>query len=99
VNPAEEYHFARIQEIIRREVTVANIPQEVDQSPTPFAEKQAYEREIDNQKRKADPDFKGAFHEKKSFPKPPFLKEKPKGNKHSKAKRNRNQMKKKGGKR
>lgn len=98
INPAEEYHFGRIQEIIRRTVNEADIPPEVEQSPTPFAEKQAYEREIDNQKRKADPDFKGAFHEKKTFPKP-FVKEKPRGNKNSKAKRNRNQMKKKGGKR
>ena len=97
VNPAEEYHFERIQEIIRMEVPAVEIPQEVAIPPTPFAEKQAYEREIDNQKRKADPDFKGAFHEKKAFPKAPFIKEKPRGNKNSKAKRNRNQMKKKGG--
>lgn len=99
VNPAEEYHFGRIQEIIRMEVPALDIPEGVEITPTPFVEKQAYEREIDNQKRKADPDFKGAFHEKKTFKKAPFLKEKPRGNKNSKAKRNRNQMKKKGGKR
>lgn len=99
VNPAEEYHFGRIQEIIRMEVPALEIPAEVEITPTPFAEKQAYEREIDNQRRKADPDFKGAFHEKKNLPKARYVKEKPRGNKHSKAKRNRNQMKKKGGKR
>ncbi|MEX2594321.1 MAG: DEAD/DEAH box helicase [Anditalea sp.] len=99
VNPAEEYHFGRIQEIIRMEVPCLDIPEEVKITPTPFAEKQAYEREIDNQKRKADPDFKGAFHEKKPLPQTKYIKEKPKGNKYSKAKRNRNQMKKKGGKR
>ena len=97
VNPAEEYHFGRIQEIIRMQVPVSEIPEEVEIAATPFAERQAYEREIDNQKRKADPDFKGAFHEKKAFPKTPYIKEKPRGNKNSKAKRNRNQMKKKGG--
>jgi len=99
VNPAEEYHFGRIQEIIRMEVPLLEIPEEVEIPTTPFVERQGYEREIDNQKRKADPDFKGAFHEKRSLPKTPFIKEKPRGNKNSKAKRNRNQMKKKGGKR
>lgn len=99
VNPGEEYHFGRIQEIIRMEVPSLDIPEEVEITPTPFAEKQAYEREIDNQKRKADPDFKGAFHEKRTHPKTKYIKEKPKGNKYSKAKRNRNQMKKKRGKR
>lgn len=99
INPAEEYHFVRIQEIIRMEVPEEEIPVEIDIPDTPFAEKQGYEREIDNQKRKADPDFKGAFHEKRTFKKASSIKEKPRGNKNSKAKRNRNQMKKKGGKR
>lgn len=98
INPAEEYHFGRIEEIIRMQVPEADIPDEVEISPTPFEEKQAFEREIDNQKRKSDPDFKGAFHEKRTFKKAPYLKEKPRGNKNSKAKRNRNQMKTKGGK-
>jgi ATP-dependent RNA helicase RhlE len=33
---------------------------------TPFEEKQAQAREIDMQKRKENPEFKGAFHEKKA---------------------------------
>ncbi len=32
---------------------------------TPHEERQAIAREIDDQKRKENPDFKGAFHEKK----------------------------------
>ncbi|MDN3668747.1 DEAD/DEAH box helicase [Echinicola jeungdonensis] len=95
INPAEGYHFERIEEIIRMKVPEEEIPQEVEITPTPFAEKQGYEREIDNQKRKADPDFKGAFHEKKSHVSSHIHKpKKPKrGNKNSKAKKNRNQMK------
>lgn len=95
VNPAEVYHFNRIQEIIRMEVPEEEIPAEVKIAPTPFAEKQGYEREIDNQKRRDDPEFKGAFHDKKARPKPrpDALKEKPRGNKNSKAKTNRNQLK------
>ncbi|GAB4107682.1 DEAD/DEAH box helicase [Echinicola sediminis] len=103
INPAEEYHFNRIEEIIRMEVQENPIPEEVKVTDTPFAEKQAYAREIDGQKKKEDPDFKGAFHEKKArkTPNPHYNpdKKKPRGNKNSKAKKNRNQMKKKGGKR
>ncbi|GGZ22370.1 DEAD/DEAH box family ATP-dependent RNA helicase [Echinicola pacifica] len=103
INPAEVYHFEKIQEIIRMEVPEAFIPKEVDITETPFAEKQGYEREIDGQKRKNDPDYKGAFHDKKERKNknPHFNPEKKKvrGNKNSKAKKNRNQLKKKGGKR
>ncbi|HLT06282.1 MAG TPA: DEAD/DEAH box helicase [Cyclobacteriaceae bacterium] len=99
VNPAETFHFGRIQEIIRMEVPEEAIPSQIDVPDTPFAEKQAYEREIDNQRRKADPDFKGAFHEKKVKKRPSPFQQKPRGNKNSKAKPNRNQLKKKGGKR
>ncbi|HLU88256.1 MAG TPA: DEAD/DEAH box helicase, partial [Cyclobacteriaceae bacterium] len=96
INPAEEFHFERIQEIIRLEVPLMEIPEAVEVSPTPFAEQQAYAKEIDNQNRKADPDFKGAFHEKKSRPKPKFQEDKARGNKHKKVKRNRNQLKSQG---
>ena len=95
VNPAEVYHFDRIQEIIRMEVDEEEIPSEVKISPTPFSEKQGYEKELDNQKRREDPDFKGAFHDKKARPRtrPKAETEKPRGNKNSKAKTNRNQLK------
>ena len=96
VNPAEKYHFERIQEIIRMKVDGLEIPSGVEVSTTPFAEKKAYELEIDHQKRKADPDFKGAFHEKKARSKSKPFTEKPRGNKNSKAKRNRNQLKSQG---
>src|SRR5690606_37734447 len=86
VNPADTFHFGRIQEIIRMEVPEDAIPSQIDVPDTPFAEKQAYEREIDNQRRKADPDFKGAFHEKKVKKRPSPFQQKPRGNKNSKAK-------------
>ncbi|WP_194776083.1 DEAD/DEAH box helicase [Pararhodonellum marinum] len=97
VNPAEEYHMGRISEIIRMSIPESQIPETVDVPETPRAEQQGYDREIDIQKKKNDPNFKGAFQEKKhknrTKPQPP--KEK-RGNKNSKAKRNRNQMKTKG---
>ena len=95
INPAEAFHFEKIESIIRMLVPEQEIPEEITQHKTPFEEKQAYEREIDKQKRGDDPEFKGAFHEKKGYSKPYKEKEEKRGNKNSKAKRNRNQMKKK----
>lgn len=96
VNPAETYHFDKIEEIIRIKVEIAEIPLEVDVTATPFEEKQSYDRELDKLRQRDNPDYKGAFHEKKVPPKANPNKpeeEKKRGNKNSKAKRNRNQMK------
>lgn len=65
VNEAEEYHIKKIEEIIKLDIPKAEIPEEVEITETPFDEKQIMLREIDRQKRKENPDFKGAFHEKK----------------------------------
>lgn len=64
-NPAEEYHLGKIEKLIRMEVPKLEFPKEVEVVKTPFSEHQDIAREIDNQKRKEDPTFKGAFHEKK----------------------------------
>jgi ATP-dependent RNA helicase RhlE len=70
VTPSEQYHFAKIEELIRQPVHRLQMPDEVIEDETPFEEQQDMAREIDRQKRKEDPDFKGAFHEKKARPKP-----------------------------
>lgn len=96
INPAETYHFEKIEEIIRMKVEELEIPSEVDVTTTPFEEKQAYARELDRLMQRDNPDYKGAFHEKKEFKKPfhdAEKKEKKRGNKNSKAKTNRNQLK------
>lgn len=64
-NEAEMYHIAQIEKIIRMQIPTKEIPEEVKIYDTPFEEKQAIAKEIDAQKRKENPDFKGAFHEKK----------------------------------
>jgi ATP-dependent RNA helicase RhlE len=61
---AEEYHIKKIEKIIRMEIPREEIPVEVEIAETPFDEKQAYLREVDDQRKKDDPTFKGAFHEK-----------------------------------
>ncbi|WP_083422224.1 DEAD/DEAH box helicase [Arsenicibacter rosenii] len=65
---AEEYHVGKIEKIIRMKVPRLPMPGNVEQIETPFDEQQAMLREIDEQKRKEDPTFKGAFHEKKIKP-------------------------------
>lgn len=93
INPAETYHFEKIEELIRMKVEELPIPDEVDVPATPFEEKQSYERELDKLRQRDNPDYKGAFHEKKAQPKKNIGKgEKVKAKKHVK-KPNRNQMK------
>jgi len=64
-NPAEKYHLEKIQKIIKMRINTKPIPGEVQIEETPFEEKQEFNREIDKQKKKENPDYKGAFHEKK----------------------------------
>ncbi|WP_423148083.1 DEAD/DEAH box helicase [Rubrolithibacter danxiaensis] len=66
-NPAEEYYIRKIEKLIRQQIPVAKIPNEVFIEETPYEERQEIAREIDSQKRKENPEFKGAFHEKKNI--------------------------------
>jgi ATP-dependent RNA helicase RhlE len=66
-NPAEEYYISKIQKLIRQTIPVIPIPGDVFVEETPYEERQDQAREIDMQKRKDDPEFKGAFHEKKTL--------------------------------
>lgn len=65
-NPAEEYYVRKIEKLIRQSIPVAPIPEEVFIEETGFDERQEIARQIDGQKRKENPDFKGAFHDKKN---------------------------------
>ena len=66
-NPSEAHFIHKIEQLIRQQIPVLDIPEKVFIEETPYEEKQAIDKEIDDQKRKADPDFKGAFHEKKTL--------------------------------
>lgn len=65
---AEEYHVKRIEKIIRMTIPRTLIPADVEVLETPFEEQQDMLREIDEQRKKEDPTFAGAFHEKKMKP-------------------------------
>lgn len=62
---AEMHHIREIEKIIKMQIPEAPLPPEVGVAATKFAESQEMAQEIDKQKRRADPTFKGAFHEKK----------------------------------
>ncbi|MCE2994588.1 MAG: DEAD/DEAH box helicase [Flammeovirgaceae bacterium] len=65
VTEAEKYHIDKIQKIIREKIPVRMMPPHIELADTPYEEAQDMAREIDRQKRYEDPEFKGAFHEKK----------------------------------
>jgi ATP-dependent RNA helicase RhlE len=62
---AELYHVKKIEDLIHEKIPVRKLPDDVEIAETPREEKHAMAKEIDWQKRKEDPEFKGAFHEKK----------------------------------
>jgi len=65
VTDSEKYHIDKIEKIIREKIPVRKLPKEVVIEATSREEAQAMAREVDRQKRYEDPEFKGAFHEKK----------------------------------
>ncbi|WP_207420418.1 DEAD/DEAH box helicase [Desertivirga brevis] len=65
-NPAETYYVKKIEKLIRQDIPVEKIPEAVFVEETPYNERQEIAKEIDIQKRKENPEFKGAFHDKKA---------------------------------
>jgi ATP-dependent RNA helicase RhlE len=65
VNPAEKYHIEKIEKLIRERIPVSRLPEGLEIEDTSIPEKQDMAREIDRQKRKEDPTYQGAFHERK----------------------------------
>lgn len=62
---AELYHIEKIEKLIREKIPVKHLPSDILIEETPFQEAQEMAREIDWQKKREDPDYKGAFHERK----------------------------------
>lgn len=65
VNKAEEYHIKKIEKLIREKISEKKLPASVEIAKTSFEEAQEMAREMDQQKRRDNPEFKGAFHDKK----------------------------------
>ena len=76
VNLAEEHHIKQIEKLINKTIPKEAFPPNVKIEKTPFDEEQLMLREIDYRKRKLDPTFKGAFHDKKDPKKTKFKRRK-----------------------
>ena len=63
--PSEDYYMKKVQRLIKQTILVNELPADVFVEQPGYDERQAQAKEIDMQKRKDNPDFKGAFHEKK----------------------------------
>lgn len=91
INPSEEYHLKKIEEVIRMPIEEKPMPEDLVIEPTGKSEHQEQMREIDRQKKMDDPDYQGAFHEKKRRPH-----EKASGNKNLGKERKQRKKKKRG---
>ena len=68
VDPAEGYAMKRIEELTGDSPEVWPVPEDLETFETPRWERQNHARVIDREMRKIDPEYKGAFHEKKKKP-------------------------------
>ncbi|SEM52781.1 ATP-dependent RNA helicase RhlE [bacterium A37T11] len=62
----EKYYLKKIEKLIRQRIPEFPLPSAVFVEDTGYDEKQAIAKQIDEQKRKDNPEFKGAFHDKKA---------------------------------
>lgn len=65
VNAPDELHLERIEKLIRSKIVEKPVPDGLEVEKTPFEEQQEMDLKLDEQRKRANPDFKGAFHEKK----------------------------------
>jgi len=68
VDPSEKAALHRVEQLIGTPLVFNPPPDALEEAPTPKWEAQAMARAVDREKRKADPTFKGAFHDKKRKP-------------------------------
>jgi ATP-dependent RNA helicase RhlE len=64
-SPADEYHLLKIEKLINEKIPVKKIAPQLIEAKTSFDEMQNMKKEIDFQRKKEDPEYQGAFHEKK----------------------------------
>ena len=69
-NEAEMAHIAEIESLIHQKIPVLELPPEVEIAETSFEETQVIGRELDERRKRLDPTFQGAFHERKEWIKP-----------------------------
>lgn len=65
VTPADEYHMEKIEALIKSKIQKISMPPGVAVESTEFGESQEMAREVDRQIRRENPDYQGAFHDRK----------------------------------
>lgn len=65
ISPDEDFHLENIEKLIRMNIEEKALPEEVVIIDTTNDEQQAIARELDRQHKLIDPNFQGAFHDKK----------------------------------
>jgi len=65
IDPADEWHWEKIEKLIRQNIDLQELPEEIEVVETEFKENQDQLREIDRQRKIDDPTYQGAFHQKK----------------------------------
>lgn len=65
IDPSDEWHWKKIEGLIRQEIELQELPEEIEIVETEFKENQDQLREIDRQRKIDDPTYQGAFHQKK----------------------------------
>jgi ATP-dependent RNA helicase RhlE len=66
IKPDEDFHLDNIEKLIRMKIEEKFLPADLIIAETSFEEKQTFARELDRQRKLQDPEFQGAFHEKKT---------------------------------
>lgn len=64
-SPVEAYHVKKIEEMIGKDIPLLDLPHDLEVAPTLKEEARNYARELDRLKKKDDPSYQGAFHERK----------------------------------
>lgn len=64
-NEVEEWHLREIEKIINQKLAAEPLPSSIEIPPTDKEEQKQIAMEMDKLKRAKDPEFKGAFHQKK----------------------------------
>ena len=62
---SERYHLRQIEHLIKKDIEELKLPESITIEPTPEEEKKEILMELDSIKKKKDPTFQGAFHERK----------------------------------
>ncbi|TAE00468.1 MAG: DEAD/DEAH box helicase [Bacteroidetes bacterium] len=63
---SERHYLRNIETMLKMRIPVQQIPEGINVEETTFEEKQKMLKEMDDQKKRSSPKFKGAFHEKKN---------------------------------